>query len=57
MGRWDISDDARSLEPTSDRTPERTETIHHDHGSRITPLPDLSRRDSKTNSVRVANTA
>ena len=40
MGRWDISDDARSLEQTSDRTPERTETIHHDHNPRITPLPD-----------------
>ena len=40
MGRWDISDDARSLEQTSDRTPERTETIHHDHNLRITPLPD-----------------
>jgi hypothetical protein len=40
MGRWDMSDDARSLEQTSDRTPERTETIHHDHDLRITPLPD-----------------
>jgi hypothetical protein len=40
MGRWDISDDARSLEQTSDRTPERTETIPHNHDLRITPLPD-----------------
>ena len=40
MGRWDISDDARSLEQASARTPERTETIHHDHDLQITPLPD-----------------
>jgi hypothetical protein len=40
MGRWDISEDARPLEPTSDRTPARTETSHHDHDARITPLPD-----------------
>ena len=40
MGRWDISDDARSLEQTSDWTPARTETIPHDHDARITPLPD-----------------
>lgn len=38
MGRWDIPDDARSLEQTSDRTPERTETIHHSHDVRIAPL-------------------
>jgi hypothetical protein len=40
MGRWDISDDARSLEHTSDRTPERTEAVAHDHDLRITALPD-----------------
>jgi hypothetical protein len=40
MGRWDISDDGRSLGQTSDRTPERAETVPHDHNERITPLPD-----------------
>jgi DNA-binding PadR family transcriptional regulator len=40
MGRWDISDDARSLEQSSDRTPERTDTTPHDHDLRITPLPE-----------------
>lgn len=40
MGRWDISDDGRTLGQTSDRTPERAETVPHDHDLRITPLPD-----------------
>jgi len=38
MGRWDISDDARSLEQSSERTPERTDTIDRD--LRITTLSD-----------------
>lgn len=40
MGRWDISDDARPPERTSDRTPARPDSIHHDRDARITPLPD-----------------
>jgi len=37
MGRWD-SDDARSPEITSERSPERTETSRHDLELRIAPL-------------------
>jgi len=39
MGRWD-SDDARSPEITSERSPERTDTSRHEPELRITPLPD-----------------
>src|SRR6266508_4783894 len=40
MGRWDISDDARSLDQATDRSTERTDTTRHDHEIQITPLPD-----------------
>lgn len=40
MGRWDISDDARSLEAASDRAQERTDATRRDHELPITPLPD-----------------
>src|SRR5262245_49150668 len=39
MGRWD-SDDARSPEITSERSPERTDTSRHEPELRITTLPD-----------------
>jgi hypothetical protein len=39
MGRWD-SDDARSPEITSERSPERTDTSRHEPELRISPLPE-----------------
>jgi len=40
MGRWDVGDDARTPDPSSDRSPERADTLRHDPELRITPLPD-----------------
>jgi hypothetical protein len=40
MGRWDVGDDARTPDLSSDRSPERADTSRHDPGLRITPLPD-----------------
>jgi len=40
MGRWDLGDDARLPETTSERSPDRAETSRQDPELRITPLPD-----------------